>query len=121
MIRLIDPTQTHRFVPTSEHGESDPLRFHVRPMTSRQWAKMAAMVKDTEDGGFDLKFDLVYELLSQNIERIDNAFDNGACETKADIEKFLDACATPEAFGILFDVFRFIQELSTPNEDEAGN
>ena len=123
MLRLIDPTQTHEFVPDSEKDKPPPhITFHVRAMTSRQWVKMAAQAKDATEGALDIQFEAVRELLLANIDQIDNG-GQPITHNSADmvISEFIDACTTPEAIQVLFSVFKFIQELSTPDETELKN
>jgi hypothetical protein len=118
MMRLIDPKGTHVFIPESEKGADKPTTFHVRPMTLRQSVKIAEAARQSRDGGQTIPIDAIYELVSGTVVKIENGLP-GLDET--DVAAFLDACSTPEAIGVVFDLFRFIQNLSTLDEAERGN
>jgi len=114
MLRLIDPNATHEFVPKCEKDSENPTTFHVRPMSMRQSVAIAQAAKSVQGGDKEIQIDAICELIEQNVVQIDNA-------TVANAEEFLEAASTPEAIGVVFEVFKFIQSLSLPTEAEKGN
>ena len=115
MIRLTDPNSSHPFVPECEKDKVNQTTFHVRPMTLRQSVTIAQAARQSLDGGQSIPIDAILELLSENIISVENGTPSG------DVDEFLASCSTPEAIGAVFEVFQFIQKLSTPDEVEAGN
>lgn len=117
MIRLVDPEQAHVFIPESERNVEPPLTFHVRPMTLRQSILIAEAARKAGDQELSIPFDAIYDLLSTNIVGIEN----DPLGIGGDIKRFLDSCSTPDGVRVIFELFKFIQELSAPSEAESKN
>jgi len=122
VIRLLDPLQEHEFIPKSEQGNEGPLTFSVVPMTHGQFVSMANSANTLEDGGFAVRYDAILKKCIKWIANVQWVEGKPVkIDSAREVARFVDACGTPEGIGVLQEVFRFIQSLSIPTEDEQGN
>ena len=123
MFRVLEPEKEYEFIPECEKGNPEPVTFYIVPMTYGQFTGTIASVKEMSGGRYSIKTE---DVLKSNIKKILNVLWPGSdkpvtVDSPGQVRRFIDSCGTQEAVKIMQEVFRFIQTLSIPNEDEQGN
>jgi len=119
----LEPDKLYDFIPTVEKDEPEPVTFYVIPMTYGQFTATITTMRALGAGGFSINTE---DVLKANIKKIENVVWPGSdkpvtIDGPGQIRRFVDSCSTVESVGVMQEVFKFIQSLSIPTEDEAGN